>query len=466
MQNKGRVAQWRHFLMVAPLTALGLMNAGWAHNPLRPPHEGLEARVLEEDSRYMGQVFASKEQGGEKGFIEVDLADELQYRFVLNRLKGAGKTAENAPFLFRRLTEARQRALKHKPSQEGPASLTTEAWGCEHYLTLVPGQANTTTQLRAYQSGPVGTCQGGADYIYTDIIFHNSDLAGNDRVVLTSSSGEEYGGGTNFTHAEVRPNMPLTTTRQADVESVMIAMNDTTGEEVITYARVLSGSTNNPARVTLNHPSFAAEVKPSISLCQLRGGDDCDYAVVSNQNGTLVPWSTSPVGVAQRQSKTPWTGNANTLFPFNNGVSFDTKHVFVPLSFTFDAGSGTTACTITKVFPSTKTRLAKTSQGGQCGTVQDLANALATGARTAAYNRLVNFDRNTTVVLANNQDGTSPDCSMTKITNEKTDFYLSINVEANCGQGPETRRVNYRSSDVWKWGLYVLNSCMAAGTGI
>lgn len=459
MHNSGHWTQWRRLLVVVPLVALTLMNAGWVDNPLRSPHERMDMRVLDADSRYMGKVFATKENGGEKGFVHVDLSDESQYRFVLNRLKGAGKTAENAPFLFQRLGQSRQRALVRKSSGESIASLTTAAWGCEHYVTLIPGKENTTTQTRPYQSGPVGTCQGGANYIYMDILFYNSDLAGNNRTVVTSNSGEQYGGGTNFTQVEVRPSMPLTNTRQADVDSMMIAMNDATGEEVVTFVRALSGSTREAAKITLAHPSFAAEAKPNISLCQLRGGDDCDYAVVSNQYGTLVPWSTSPIGVAQRQSKTPWTGNSNVLFPFGSGVSFDTNHVFVPLSFTFDAGSGTTACTITKV-NSAKARLVKKSQGGQCGTVEDIGLGLATGARNTAFSRLMSFSRNTTIPLSD------VNCEMARITNENVEVVLTVIVDANCGQGAEKRTVTQRSMVDWRWSLFVLNSCMAAGTGI
>jgi hypothetical protein len=461
MQSNNRWTQWKRLLVVVPFATLGLMSAGWVENRLRPLHLGMDTQLLDADSRYMGKIFESKGQGGEKGFIHIDLADESQYRFVLNRLAGAGKTAENAPFLFQRLVASRQRALARQPSQESTASLTSEAWGCEHYVTLSPGKENTTTQLRPYQSGPVGTCQGGANYIYTDILFHNSDLTGTNRVLLASNAGEQYGGGTNFTLVEVNPNMPLTTTQQVDVDSMMIAMNDTTGEEVITFVRALSGSTQSPATITLNHPSFAAETKPNISLCQLRGGDDCDYAVVSNQNGVLVPWFTAPAGVAQRQSKTPWRGNLNAFFPFNNGVGFDTQHVFVPLSFTFDAGAGTTACSIMKVLPNTKARLVKNSQGGQCGTEEAISTELATGARATSFNRLLNFNRNTTVV----QSG-SANCTMARITNENVELTLSVYVEASCGRVKEVRSATYRSLQKWNWRLYVLNSCMAAGTGI
>ena len=458
MQEVARRRKWSRFLAAAPLSVLALMNAGWS-NSLRPLHEGQDARVLEEDSQYMGRVFAAQKNGGENGFIHIDMADESQYRFVLTRLNAAGKTDVNAPYLFRRLEGARQRALQRKANPQGSgASLTSTSWGCVHYVTLMPGAATTTN--RSYKSGPVGTCEGGANYMYVDVLFNNSNLTGGDRVVVASNAGEEYSGGTNFAEVQVRPSMPLSSIRQSDVDSMMIAMNDTTGEEVITFLRAQSGSTFSPAKITLSHPSFAGEVKSNISLCQLRGGDDCDYAVVSQQGTTLVPWSTSPIGIAQRRTKSPWTGNSNALFRFHSGVSFDTAHVFLPLKFSFDAGMGTSrACTITSLTTDTKAELVRSRGGGACRTTTDLIPNMVVSGRNATHDKLVNFNRNVVSPTGNQ-------CTMASITNEEMSLIFRVAATMDCGQGPEQRSVTYRSRDEWEWNLYILNSCMAAGTGI
>ncbi|MFP2928775.1 hypothetical protein ACLESO_26980, partial [Pyxidicoccus sp. 3LG] len=458
MQPTRYLSHWKSlFTAVLPLAALTATGA-WA-GPLRPLTDGMDQATLKADSQYMRRVFEKKDLKSTEDFVHIDLADPAQHRFVMNRLHAAGKTQRNSPRLFERLSMARQKALTREEPGIGRSSLTTNTWGCDHFVVLDNG--NTVSGYRQYASGPVGSCLNGASYVYADVVASNSNYAETESTIVGSNSGEEYGAGTNFNAVTVSPSLPVNAQRQIIVDSMMIAMNENTGEERITFTSAQVAVTSVAPSVSLDHPRFSGTVKPNIASCQLRGGSDCDYAVV---NSAFQPYAANATGIAMRNAAiSGWSGDASSFFPFPTGTSFDSSKVYVPLQLTFDAGSDLSACTITSVLPVTKLRLIKTIQGGTCVTSADLQQDFTAGigGRMAGVSRLLNLSRETPVA------GTAAaDCSMARITNEAVEVALTISTKANCGRGEVNRSVTYRSKSKWNWDLYVWNSCMAEGTKI
>ncbi|MCP3144118.1 Hint domain-containing protein [Pyxidicoccus xibeiensis] len=458
MKTHRSSSQWKSlFTTVLPLAALTATGA-WA-GPLRPLTEGLDQATLKADAQHMRRLFEKKAPASTEDFVHIDLADPAQHRFVMNRLHAAGKTQRNAPRLFERLAMARQKALTRKEPGIGRSTLTTEAWGCDHFVVLDNGA--TVSGERQYTSGPVGSCLNGASYIYADVVATNANYAETDATIVASAADEEYAKGTNFNTVAVNPSLPVNGQRQLIIDSMMIAMNEDTGEERVTFTASQVAVTTVAASVNLEHPRFSGAVKPSIASCQLRGGNDCDYAVVNN---ALQPYAASATGIAMRNPAiSSWTGDGAAFFPFPTGTSFSSSKVYVPLKLTFDAGSDLTACNITSVLPVTKLRLIKTIQGGTCVTSADLQQDFNAGIghQTAPVNRLLDLSRETPAA------GTAAaDCSMARITNEAVELALTISTKANCGRGEVNRTVTYRSKSKWNWDLYVWNSCMAEGTKI
>ncbi|MCP3144120.1 Hint domain-containing protein [Pyxidicoccus xibeiensis] len=431
----------------------------------------MDQATLKADSQHMRRVFDQRESKELEDFIRIDLADPTQHRFVMNRLHAAGKSQRNSPRLFERLAMARQKALTRGEPGIGRSTLTANAWGCDHFI-LMNTQAAVNGE-RPYLSGPVSSCLNGASYIYADVVAYNSNYPETDSTIVASAADEEYAKGTNFDKVSVNPKLAVNMQRQIIVDSMMIAMNENTGEEVITFTSAKDAVTSVPVGVALDHPRLAPSSSTAprtrINSCQLRGGTDCDYAVV---NDAMQPYSANAVGVALRKTEVPWTGDSAAVFRFAPGTSFDSSKVYVPLKLTFDSGAevvngALVDCKLKSVNTLvTKLRLTKQYGGGTCVSSVDLSAEMVAylnshpDTRTIPINRLLNLSSEA------NGIGSSGDCTMARIANEVLEFALTINSRANCGLGEVPRNFTFRGKTQGRWDLYVWNSCMAEGTKI
>lgn len=477
---------WKRLLTAAPLPLVALVTAGWTQ-PLRPPTEGLDHATLASDARYMGQRFKEQVVQGEAEHVRIDLADPAQHRFVMNRLRASGKTARNAPELFERLRQVKLRheawaARAQHGEAESPAALTANNWGCDHYMLL---SGSTSSGTQSYVSGPVGTCLNGASYVYLDVQASHSDPAETNVVYLASNAGEEYAAGTAFDSVYVTPQTPSLPGRLYIADSMMIAMNESTGEEVITYSRGTThasgvqpsiGAVNRlqsalaAVTATVTHPRNAPGINnPFVTSCQLRGGTDCDYAMVKLQGGTLQPYVYPPSGLALRKDTSGpngWTGDSTNgnYFEFPQGVTYNSTQIYVPIELQFDAGSVTTDCRIVSGGPSTRARLIKRVGGLACTTIATTLGDEVTklsGVRSGPIRRLVDMPWRTSL-----PGSTTPNnCDSTIIANDSPGFTVTISALANCGAGEVYRTTTYPSMTTTKT-MYILNSCMAEGTSI
>ncbi|MFY2557407.1 Hint domain-containing protein [Corallococcus terminator] len=428
-------------------------------------------------------------------FVQLDLANDDQYAYAKHRLEEAiaaqvsvgaqGVPQQQVPpkdfaRALRTLEVAREKAVRG-----GPQPKPTE-WDCDHFFHVSDSreltgaqQANKAQQApdpqATLQVKPYATCAGGATHVFTDVNAHESDLAGKNRVVLAKSANEEHNDGKTFddTTVTVRPSMEAN--RKVTVDSLMVAHNDKTGEEHVSFASMETALGDaslaaTPASFTLTHPQFASsEPRPSNNLttCQLRGGADCDYAMVLNANGTLAPYPSTPTGLALRKTGAPWTGDPTAYFAFKAGSAFDITNIYIPLQLTFDAGSSATADCIIQAMsngPSvTRLRLIKTESGGTCTTLADLSGAFPVGARTTSIQQLVNVSENTQASGGNG-------CTMERIVNEPVVLSMTLYAMASCDGGTTTvpRQKTFTSAALPTnpFNLNVLNSCMAEGTRI
>ncbi|NTX11453.1 hypothetical protein HUA76_11695 [Myxococcus sp. CA056] len=449
----------------AALPLVALATSAWA-GPLRSPDRGLDRATLVEDSQYMRRVLEEKSRGATGEAVAIDLADPGQYRFVMNRLRGSGKTATNSPKLFQRLGLAREKALALKASgKEAEGASLVNNWGCDHFLNLTRGV--TAGAVRVYESNPWAACLNGASYVYTDIVAFNANNAETDTAVVDSASGEEYAAGQSFDDVIVRPAIPVNQDRQVILDSMMIAMNENTGEEVVTFVRGQSSTTTGGADLSLEHPrlSVPTSMKLNTELCQMRGGIDCDYAAVG---ATLAPsGGSTPASIALRNTTvtTSWVGDAANNFPVTAPWNF--THIYIPTKFTFNAGSKNgVACLIKEILPGSKVRMVKPVTGGTCMSQADLVPSLTSSinSQTATVKLLADLSRETSIAGTGTEN-----CSTQTVLNQAVEYVITVSTKVNCGTPANTVAtvtVRMLSDARYRYGVMVYNSCMAEGTKV
>ncbi len=420
-------------------------------------------------------------------FVHLNLANQDHYEYAKHRLQeavaGAQGDGQTPNKDFARALQTLE--VAHAEAVSGDPQPKPTDWNCDHFIHVndsrtVDGgrgaQANKGVQQQPPQEAPpaliispYATCAGGSTHVFTDVTVYESDLAGKKLRVLAKSANEEHNDGKTFDDTTVKVTPSMEPNRKVVVESMMVAHNDKTGEEHVSFSSLETSLVAAPASFTLDHPRFASnEPRSNINLttCQLRGGADCDYAMVANASGTLAPFPTQSTGLALRKTGSPWTGDPAAYFPFQAGTTFDNTNIYIPTQGTFDAGATATAdCVIQamqKAPMTTRLRLIKTDTGGTCTTLADVSDAFPVGARTTTIQRLVNVSQNTTA-----SGGTG--CTMEKIVNEAVVLSMTLYAQAICGTGaaiPRTVTFTSTALPTNPFNLNVLNSCMAEGTRI
>ncbi|MFY1830378.1 Hint domain-containing protein [Myxococcus fulvus] len=112
--------------------------------------------------------------------IRLNMADPAQYRFARSRLKLAGKTAENSPYLFEAIEQRRRDhvAKGYKAghaAEDELASATTSSIREIHALEM-SSSGDYTPEPNDGRATAISTYPGGSYYTYTDTTF--SDVSG------------------------------------------------------------------------------------------------------------------------------------------------------------------------------------------------------------------------------------------------------------------------------------------------
>ncbi|WP_244224801.1 Hint domain-containing protein [Corallococcus sicarius] len=228
--------------------------------------------------------------------IRLNLADAAQHRFALSRLKLAGKTPENSPYLFKALEQRRQDqvARGYKPGllPPEPNSLAGSAAIQEMHLIEEASAGETTAVAHDGLGTASSTFPGGAIYTYVDTSY--TDSGGSALGDLTWR--EEFDGGYNVT-INATGNLALTNLKRYRVSSYKVEESAARGVEdsyIFTEVGIDSGPVVNEAPrlsgLTVLAPLDVAFNDNLISVCLNRTWtQDCDYDLTGNLTSVKLP---------------------------------------------------------------------------------------------------------------------------------------------------------------------------------
>lgn len=414
------------------------------------------------NARYDAEII----KHGNRLSIDLDLADDAQHAFVLSRLRAAGKNEKNAPGLFHKLSLFRERALRRQREGAKMDAPSSGPLWCDHYLIVKPPISSGTGASLTYEPYVRVSCNGGANYIYADLVAYDINKEETQSRVVASNAGEEYGGGTDFIGVGAVASVDVAQGHLLRLESVALAVDDVTGRDVTSYTvEKTSIAFRDEGGFTLLHPR---EIVPNnnradIWMCQLRGGADCDYAVAGYEQGILKAYPPVPQGVAASRAEKPGELNPGDFWEL--GSPFNATQLYVPIRTEIRAGnSNYLQCTVDH-YTYAKVLL-HSSVGVRCANSVDFKNLLPVGQNTAVFNYLadVSYDIN------GNGD---PECTTTRILNNSVSFNITLIGKSRCthADGTHTLEPFYKSQAIdgrtlTSQRLFFQNSCMAAGTRI
>jgi len=431
------------------------------------------AQQLSADSQYMMRVVAGKTTPGD--MTSVDLSDEGQYRFVINRLAAAGKTTENSPNLFDRVQKQKDKAVALKKNATTSSTVTTNAtltW-CAQFVILGNETKPTSATIGFPGTHPDVSCLGGASYVYADVVTYNANELGTEAFVVGSAAGEDYSGGTNFAAVKINPSLPAVLGRVNRTDSLVIAFDDL-GNEQFTIAVVESDVVPFPGSMLLQHPVLHPQVQNGgeIQMCQLRGTEaQCDYRIGNLSTGGAFTQFATPINrIAAVATINPWVPDPAQLFAFP--APFNAAHVYIPTVGVLDVGATETGNCAIKSITNAQFHLFKTVTGGVCDTVAQFKQSfvLTANPRKATFSTISDFT---------NTGGTSTppgvNCSLSPIINDRVKPSIVITAQAHCGEFtpsgvPKLRRrvitLSPEGSTPIPNLVKFINSCFAEGTKI
>ncbi|WP_338864141.1 Hint domain-containing protein [Myxococcus stipitatus] len=227
--------------------------------------------------------------------VRLNFADPAQYRFAVARLRLAGKTPENSPYLFQALEQRQKDHLSQglaagSFASEEPRGLATSADRKEMHLIEAANAGETTPEPNDGIGVARSTFPGGSYYTYTDTNF--TDASGNPLGDLKFI--EEYDGGKDLPIATTG-NLSLTTQGRYRVSSYKV--EDSVEGFKDSYIFSEFGA---PAGITSSRPVFSQLLVYApvdtvlndglISVCLNRTWtQDCDYDLTGTPQAVKLP---------------------------------------------------------------------------------------------------------------------------------------------------------------------------------
>ncbi|MFL5353637.1 Hint domain-containing protein [Archangium sp.] len=397
MRSPTKTSPWPSPAAVLTMMMLASLGAGCGQQR-QPPAESFDKRVLAEDSRAMADLYAQWQRSlhsqglktGANQQMPLVLSEEVQYRFVLNRLKARGFSPENAPRLFKHLAELHGRKAPPErpmgtPGQARAAGVSgpeasEEVW-CGHMIPI-GAEGSDATRAR-FQGTALTSCFGGSDYAYVDLTAFATDSHQQVFEHLDSAYDEEYAG-------KVLETAPLTVSLARDggkqllADSLAMAFNELTGQEQLTYTSVTAtpASMDMDGDIVVEHPRELLNEIPwdqAIRVCLERGSVhgflDCDYGAVRVlPDGTWEPFpSSGATGIAAvdaaASKATAAGGGTPTWIPDRSAYWEPAVKPFDPTRFQVPARGVVRPhilpeCTVTKV--TSKVAAILMDSGGWC----------------------------------------------------------------------------------------------------
>lgn len=225
--------------------------------------------------------------------IRLNLADASQYRFALTRLRIAGKTPTNSPYLFESLQRTRDEHVRlgygSRPRPDALYANTLSGPGSAmHYIT------SAKTGASAGEGAASSTFPGGTAYTLLDVAYYDgADVPlGNPNII------EQFGGGKDVNVRTVA-NLGQTQLDSYAVDTFQLQDDGVNFDSSYTYTdiglRSAQPANGRPTRPTL---AVSTIVDPTdrrlndnlISICLNRTWtQDCDYDLTGNPQAVKVP---------------------------------------------------------------------------------------------------------------------------------------------------------------------------------
>jgi len=201
--------------------------------------------------------------------ISLNHADERQHRFVLMRLKLAGKTPESSPALFRAIADLRASQVAKGLKSGTIVTLNTPGWTNQHYL---PGVLITSaSEVRSISTG-----SRKDQLVYG---FVDSGVWAADGTPLGNVNYSEVYGNMPYTNVESTGNRSLTSLLDYEGDSLLTEDSVEHGyRESYVYAAAKGRLTFNGT--VINDPTDALGADGRIHVCMERRWTDCDYDVM------------------------------------------------------------------------------------------------------------------------------------------------------------------------------------------
>jgi len=228
--------------------------------------------------------------------IRLNLADKRQHRFAVARLKLAGKTPENSPYLFEAMEQRRQKhlALGYKEgllSKEEFETQSTTARREMHQIEVATA-GETTAVINDGKGSASSTFPGGSEYTYVDASYTDA----NGYPLGEMGWAEEFGGGYNVT-IPTAGNLALTNLKRYMVSSYKTEDSAAGFTDSYIYSKV--GPTNAVTiaeaprlmdPITVEAPVDLVSNDKLISICLNRTWtQDCDYDLTGNPQSIKLP---------------------------------------------------------------------------------------------------------------------------------------------------------------------------------
>jgi hypothetical protein len=443
---------------------LAVFAAGCSQEKPQPVQTAAMRQEMIEDSRYMARLYqqwVTTHEAGDQ--MPINFSDEVQYRFVLNRLRAAGNTPENSPHLFAQVEKARARTVAAKPGTQ-TAALTTKEW-CGHRVPFTESRNGGNTTFT--QHGLI-TCFGGSEYAYVDVNVFSTDPQRTQFTLLASNANEDYGTKV-LESAPLAADIPTDPNRELYVDSMAMAFDDTRGLSSTTYAQAETRALFGKPQLTIEHPTeLIGNAFPNdnpIRSCLERGAAlgnlDCDYSSANKDPNTgVVSGFRQPyTGVAAVDPVASGNGKwkPGQYWPAVGGYTLD--KLYLPMKGWFSPGAlgnNTDICHVSDSgfdVAKTKASIILVEQGGLCKSTAPGSTVTSAGlpwlpatlgTNVRSFNGLVDF---------------GPDCLGYQ---QNVRLLVTVTSRATCGNASNV----LRSATVNVQTLDFKNSCLAAGTQI
>ncbi len=318
-----------HRATVPLLAAMALSGACTTDAPAE--REAGAALQLGLDAQYMASLTGATDSDGMTTHA-VDRADPGQYRFVINRLAAAGKTAASAPALFERIEAIRVKALAR--AQTGRITSAVPITRCGGFV--LPGeQQQVGTTLHFTNTHPEVSCFGGMPYVYADVTTYLG--IGPQNILISSAAAEDLEGGIDFPPVRIDTVLPIARGRLNRTDSLLIAF-----DELFEELTLFSSSTTGlqvAANIVVDAPSADPEALPfstrgTVSVVPTTGTGTCSIKSLDLADSQLLLRKKLTGGFCTTSLARSGTEKAN-----DGTVAFEPAG-----SFAHTGGGGTAEC--------------------------------------------------------------------------------------------------------------------------